>query len=103
MEFGQVVPEEEEEEKDEDEEEPEEDPRQHFWKNFGIALLLMLGGTLIVAVFSDPMVRLHNVAFIALRLKHNPQSTIRPPTIQQHQASVSVIISSPSMSPVCVN
>lgn len=35
---------------------PEEDPREHFWKNFLIAAALMLGGTAVVAVFSDPMV-----------------------------------------------
>jgi Ca2+/Na+ antiporter len=43
---------------DEDEEgEPEgENPREHFWKNLGKASLLMIVGTLVVFIFSDPMV-----------------------------------------------
>lgn len=41
---------------DDDDEEPEEDPREHFWKNLCISLALMIGGTAIVGVFSDPMV-----------------------------------------------
>ena len=39
-----------------DEETGEENPRDHFGKNLAIAMALMIGGTAIVAVFSDPMV-----------------------------------------------
>jgi Ca2+/Na+ antiporter len=44
-----------------DEEEEEEDPREHFWKNLAIAGVLMVGGTVIVAIFSDPMVEVISV------------------------------------------
>jgi hypothetical protein len=44
-------------ESDDDEEKlEEENPREHFWKNLGIAIVQMLGGTGIVFIFSDPMV-----------------------------------------------
>ena len=38
-------------EEENDEEAPDEDPREHFWKNLFISMVLMLGGTGIVAVF----------------------------------------------------
>lgn len=41
---------------DDDEDGIEDDPREHFAKNLLKALALMLGGTAVVALFSDPMV-----------------------------------------------
>ncbi len=46
-----------EEDSDDDEEGlEEENPREHFWKNLGKAGLLMIVGTVVVFIFSDPMV-----------------------------------------------
>jgi len=43
-------------EKDDDEEEGEDDPQEHFGKNLAIAIVQLIMGTVVVALFSDPMV-----------------------------------------------